>query len=170
MYFYRSWSISLQLPVWTSVWISDLHLKILYFWKFCYARQDSKGLHFTIYLQSIVSSDTNVHSAFFNNFQQRAFRKCAVLHKFILTVWTVCANNTFLFIRVNIFRIWLSCTFLLLLMWGIWGLLEFQPHSRKKIKGGAVEEEKKSQRIKNKSTGGSTSSLSEPRRLKGQWS
>lgn len=48
--------------------------------------------------------------------------------------------------------------------------LGFQPHSRKKIKRGALEEEKKSQRIKNKSTGGSTSSLSEPRRLKGQWS
>lgn len=37
-------------------------------------------------------------------------------------------------------------------------------------KKGGLEGRKKSQRIKNKSTGGSSSSLSEPRRLKGQWS
>lgn len=37
-------------------------------------------------------------------------------------------------------------------------------------KGGLEGGKKKSQRIKNKSTGRSTSSLSEPRRLKGQWS
>lgn len=50
--------------------------------------------------------------------------------------------------------------------------LGFHPHSREKIKRGALggKREKKSQRIKNKSTGGSTSGLSEPRRLKGQWS
>lgn len=48
--------------------------------------------------------------------------------------------------------------------------LGFSATQQEEDKKGGFGGRKNSQRIKNKSTGGSTSSLSEPRRLNGQWS
>lgn len=115
------------------VCLLELYLKMIYnVWKSLLSgHQESKALSFTEYLPSmhflfILSQIHILHIPFspLYLFNQSELSECEVSHKLILSFGTVCANNSFLnqFSRVDVIKIWLSCTFLLVLMWGIWGL------------------------------------------------